>query len=199
MKKLFFVILLLSFLVWAPSQIFGHSHLESSNPADGEELTSPLEEIILQFDGGIESISTLDLLDENNEVVELDQIEVEGSSMVAILSEPITSGSYMVSWSIVSEDTHVLDGEFSFTVNAPQEEEELDTSDESNEENIANEEEDIDSDELENEPSTEEETDTDIASSDENSSGISGGLVFIIILALIVMAAITFILTKKKK
>lgn len=99
--------------------VFAHSHLGASNPADGDIVTEPLQEITLTFDGQIEIGSYIDLQAAAGEPVEVEEIKIGDGSLIGTFTEALPNDDYTVNWSIISADGHPLEGTFSFTVNAP--------------------------------------------------------------------------------
>ncbi|WHT49704.1 copper resistance protein CopC [Sporosarcina thermotolerans] len=98
---------------------FAHSHLSGTNPADGEVVTEPLQEIVLEFDGEIEQGSFIDVTTTSGEAIEVQDIIIGEGTLTATVAEPFPNDDYQVNWSIISVDGHPLEGEFSFKVNAP--------------------------------------------------------------------------------
>lgn len=103
----------------AAENAFAHTHVKSTNPADGETITEPLTEVTLTFEGQIEQGSTVVLIDENNEAIEFNSISVADGVMTGTLAEPLENGAYVVKWSSISADGHPMEGEFTFAVEAP--------------------------------------------------------------------------------
>ena len=102
----------------ASATTFAHTHLGSTNPADGDNLTKPLTEITLTFEGQIEEGSTLELANAEGGTVELQDISVADGVMTGTLAAPLENGDYIVQWSSISADGHPMEGEFAFTVDA---------------------------------------------------------------------------------
>ena len=99
--------------------ISAHTHLSSTNPADGDTVTEPLTEITLTFEGQIEQGSTFELIGADGTSVALESITVADGEMTGTLAAPLESGDYIVQWNSISADGHPMEGEFSFTVAAP--------------------------------------------------------------------------------
>lgn len=97
---------------------FAHSHLGETSPADGETVVEPLQEITLNFDGNIEQGSYIDVISSTGETIEAD-ISISPGVLTGTFSEALPNDTYTVDWSIISADGHPLEGEYSFTVNAP--------------------------------------------------------------------------------
>lgn len=113
MKKILALTLVL--LLANPSYIFAHSTLESSTPENGAVIEEPLKEISLHFNTPIESLSTMTLSRESEEI-DLANQNVEGSTITGSLKEPLQSGEYTVSWKIVGEDGHTVEDSIGFSV-----------------------------------------------------------------------------------
>lgn len=123
--KRFFPVLIVAGLLF-PATVWSHSLLQSSNPADGETVTSAPESIELTFNAGIEQAgSSIEVKNEDGNVQEVSATEVEssesGAVMTATFAEPLANGTYNVTWAVIGEDGHPTDGTFSFTVEVPEE------------------------------------------------------------------------------
>ncbi|MEH7355829.1 copper resistance CopC family protein [Neobacillus drentensis] len=120
MKKLLFV--LISLLVIIPTIASAHTELASSNPASGQVVTEDLKEIVLTYEGKIESLSTMKLVKDGAEVP-LISVVPRDKQLVGTLSTPLENGSYTIQWSIAGEDGHPITGEIPFSVQMAQKEE----------------------------------------------------------------------------
>ena len=120
MKKLLFV--LISLLVIIPTIASAHTELASSNPASGQVVTEDLKEIVLTYEGKIESLSTMKLVMDGAEIPLL-SVEPRDKQLVGTLSAPLENGSYIIQWSIAGEDGHPITGEIPFSVQMAQKEE----------------------------------------------------------------------------
>ena len=118
LKRMFTVVAAISLTMSLSISAFAHSHLEGSNPADGEIVTEPLNEIVLEFDGQIEQGSFIDVKTTKGQAIELQETIIGDGALTGTVAEPLPNDEYQVSWSIISADGHPLEGEFSFTVNA---------------------------------------------------------------------------------
>ncbi|WP_339226059.1 copper resistance protein CopC [Oceanobacillus sp. FSL K6-2867] len=170
---------------------FAHSHLHGSNPADGDVVTEPLEEIVLEFEGQIEEGSIIEVTTTDGEAVEIEDIVIGDGTLTGMVAEPLANDEYQVTWSIISADGHPLEGEFSFAVDAevPEAAEEESAESEAVEDEEAEE---------QAETTAEDEAATESAeqvTEDDESSSMTG----IIIGALIIIVIIGFFLVKRKK
>lgn len=177
--------LVLSFSVSA----FAHSHLGESTPTDGEIVTEPLNEIVLEFDGRIEQGSFIDITTTSGQAVDLQEIIIGEGTLTGTVAEPLPNNDYQVNWSIISADGHPLEGEFSFTVNAPVAESTGDDTEEPSETTNA----------VEETPESTEQSSKNLetASADEEAS--SSFTVILIVLLVIIVAVSFFYLTKRRK
>jgi copper resistance protein C len=121
-KLLFFTILT---FIFVPSNANAHTSLTSSNPADGQVVNENLTELLLVFEGEIESLSTMKLLKDGQEVPL--NLELQEKQMIGTVSTPLDNGSYVIEWNIAGEDGHLITGEIPFTVQLDQGEQEQTT------------------------------------------------------------------------
>lgn len=210
MKRLFTAAIIILLMTCFSTSAFAHSHIQGSNPADGDVVTEQLSEVVIEFDGGIEEGSFIELTTAEGEAVDVQDIVIGEGTLTGTLAEPLANDDYQVNWSIISADGHPLEGEFTFTVDAevsePAEEEteepaETETAeDEGTEEpaetETAEEEEAEESAETE---TAEEEQATESAeqvNDEEDSSSMT--VIIIVVLAIIVIVGL-FLLLKRKK
>lgn len=106
----------------AATQAMAHPKLTSSAPpADGIARAAPMtKEIRLNFsEGVIAKFSGLELRDESGKSVATGTPAVDlkdKKQLVVPLDAPLPAGKYRVMWHAVSEDTHRVKGEYSFTI-----------------------------------------------------------------------------------
>lgn len=117
MKYIFSIVAAIFLATTISTSTFAHSNLGGSNPKDGEVITEPLKEVVLEFDGQIEQGSFIDIKTKEGQVVELQEIIIGEGTLTGTVVEPFPNDEYQVNWSIISADGHPLEGEFSFIVN----------------------------------------------------------------------------------
>lgn len=108
---------------------FAHSELQSATPGDGETVTEPTDHVTLTFGGKIEDGSHIEVIDAAGEKVEQESLNIDNNEMTVTFDEPLENSTYKVDWDIISGDGHTLMGEYSFTVDAPVEEEKEEATD----------------------------------------------------------------------
>ncbi|MGZ9817667.1 copper resistance CopC family protein [Peribacillus simplex] len=113
MRKLLFM--LMCIFISIPTIANAHTELSSSNPKEGEMVTEELDEIVLDFAGAIEELSTMKLMKDGEEV-SLSQVQVQDKKMFGTPSAPLENGSYIIDWTIAGEDGHPISGKVSFSV-----------------------------------------------------------------------------------
>ncbi|ALC90665.1 hypothetical protein AM500_13380 [Bacillus sp. FJAT-18017] len=113
MQRIFIIMAIMVMML--PTIANAHTQLESSTPVAGQVVTESLNEIVLNFGGEIESLSTMTLL-KDGQNVPFKSIEPQGTQMIGIITDPLANGSYDIQWKIVGEDGHVITGEIPFSV-----------------------------------------------------------------------------------
>lgn len=116
MKKLVSICLVLLFLV--PAQVFAHSKLTTSSPANNDVLSESPTSISMAFNTEIASLSTFTLENEQGEQITLHDITADDHKLTGVPDSALSNGVYTVKWTIVGADGHTVDGNYSFTVNA---------------------------------------------------------------------------------
>ncbi|GAQ17307.1 copper transport protein YcnJ precursor [Oceanobacillus picturae] len=187
MKRIFFAVALFLFITSITNSAFAHSHIEGSNPEDGEVVTEALQEIVLTFDGSIEEGSTVEVTTAEGQSIEVEEIAIDENTVTATIANSLSNGEYQVDWDIISADGHPLDGEFSFTMNAPEEE----TADEEETGDPAEATEDEETTESPEQSTQDQDTGTE-----EGSSSIV--IVLVVLLVIIVAGGVMYFIKKRK-
>jgi methionine-rich copper-binding protein CopC len=104
----------------ATTSAMAHPKLLSVSPAADGSSTAP-KEIKLNFsEGVIAKFSGLELKDVSGKTVSTGVPVTDPKDqkqLIVSLPEPLAVGRYTVNWHAVSEDTHRVKGQYSFTVN----------------------------------------------------------------------------------
>lgn len=102
-----------------PAAAAAHAILIHSDPSAGARLTAPPDHITLRFDeayvAGSERVS---LRKADGTIVPLPRVSGSGAQVVQPLPTGLR-GVFVVSWSLLSDDGHLVAGDFAFSVGAP--------------------------------------------------------------------------------
>lgn len=96
MKRIFTAVAATFLATSISTNAFAHSHLGGSNPADGDVVTEPLNEIVLEFDGQIEQGSFIDVTTTEGQAVELQEIIIGEGTLTGTVAEPLPNDEYQV-------------------------------------------------------------------------------------------------------
>ncbi|MGG4146954.1 copper resistance protein CopC [Paenibacillus algorifonticola] len=118
MKRIILIMLAVIWLI--PGAAFAHSKIEQASPAVDETVTASPAQISLSFNTDIEKLSTFKLLNAAGEQIATDEVVVDGKTMSGALPTALENGIYTVKWAIIGADSHAIEGDYSFTVNAPE-------------------------------------------------------------------------------
>jgi methionine-rich copper-binding protein CopC len=106
------------FMLVVPAPAVAHTQLVSTHPADGESVGENIEEIELVFSDDVLAASTLQVTDGQGATIPLKNVQAEGNRISGFPETPLPAGVYTVAWKAASSDGHVIEGKFSFTVEA---------------------------------------------------------------------------------
>ena len=116
MKLLFFVFLI---LVAASTRLKAHAFLKDADPRVGSTIQTSPSEVRIRFTENVEpAVSSLQVFDASGKEVDKRDLRVDRSDhMLLHISLPrLGVGTYKVVWRVVSVDTHVTNGNFTFRV-----------------------------------------------------------------------------------
>ncbi|MGM7702698.1 copper resistance CopC family protein [Pseudalkalibacillus sp. Hm43] len=120
-KKMFCALTILLTIFIIPIQTFAHANLQGTTPSDGEVVKYALDVITFEFSTDIKEGSQFIVTDEEGQEIDVEAVQIDGNVMLGQTVEPLNSGSYTVKYEIISEDSHVVDGEYSFQVESGEE------------------------------------------------------------------------------
>jgi methionine-rich copper-binding protein CopC len=113
-SSLFGIIPLL--LLLATGEASAHAFLDHAEPRVGNKVASPPREVTLWFTQKLEpAFSTMTVTDSAGQRVDTGKTRVSGNQM-SIALRAGGSGTYHVTWHVLSVDTHRTDGNFTFQV-----------------------------------------------------------------------------------
>jgi methionine-rich copper-binding protein CopC len=94
-----------------------HTELSASMPADQAALDAAPKELMLHFSEPVR-LTALSVQKQGESKQSLGPLPAEASPHFTVAAPALSEGQFMVSWRALSEDTHVMTGEFVFTVGA---------------------------------------------------------------------------------
>lgn len=106
-------------LLCTPAVASAHAMLERSSPMVGSTVHAAPGAISLRFGEAIEpALSSISVARSDGAVVQLaaPSVTAHGAVLVAAVRSAMTPGLYRVRWRVVSVDTHVTQGDFSFRI-----------------------------------------------------------------------------------
>ena len=103
-------------LVLATAEASAHAMLDHAEPRVGNKVATTPREVTLWFTQKLEpAFSTISVTDSAGKRVDTGKTRVSGSQMSVSL-RPGRSGTYHVTWHVLSVDTHTTDGNYTFEV-----------------------------------------------------------------------------------
>jgi methionine-rich copper-binding protein CopC len=110
-----FIVVLVTLLLGALAT--AHTKIATTVPADGGTVAAP-KEIVLEFGGDVR-LTSLSVTDAAGREQPIDAVPTSIAARFAVrLPQPLPPGDYVAAWRAVGGDTHVVSGEFRFTVTA---------------------------------------------------------------------------------
>ena len=109
----------LTALLLGAGAAWGHAFLERAQPRVGSTVKSPPSQVRVWFTEAIEpAFSTLEVVNERGERVDRGPAHVDAASRALLLVplKPLGPGTYRVKWRVLSVDTHVTEGDFTFRI-----------------------------------------------------------------------------------
>ncbi|SKB02997.1 copper resistance CopC family protein [Aeromicrobium choanae] len=108
---------LLLLLVW-PVAAFGHASPIGSNPADGQVLTQSPAELTVTFTEPVSLAGTGNAVLDAAGETEAAEFSVRDTVLRIRPAEPLADGTHVVTWRVVSADSHPVSGGFTFAIGA---------------------------------------------------------------------------------
>lgn len=103
----------------AAERAHGHAFPLRSDPRVGSTIAAPPSKVTIWFDGELEpAFSAIEVYNSGRERVDQNDSRVDSrdASMLAVDVPLLGPGVYRVHWKVLAKDTHVTEGEFSFTI-----------------------------------------------------------------------------------
>ena len=112
----------LATLLLLGSAASGHAFLDRAEPRVGSTVRAAPAEVRVWFTERLEpAFSTLEVVNERGERVDTGPTRVDETSpaTLRVSLKRIEPGTYRVKWRVLSVDTHVTEGDFTFRVAGP--------------------------------------------------------------------------------
>lgn len=119
MKPVLLAVWVVACAASAASPARAHAFLDHAAPAVGSQVRGAPPSVTLWFTQELEpAFSTVKVLDtQGHEVDRGDKnVDPRDRSMLQVTLSPLAPGTYRVVWRVLSVDTHVTEGDFTFTV-----------------------------------------------------------------------------------
>ncbi|MCP3028129.1 copper resistance CopC family protein [Halobacillus sp. A5] len=175
-----------------PFSVHAHTHLENSDPDEGESITSDDSVITLTFDSPVQEPNEITISEESGGETTIEDITHSTENVIEIpIPEDLEGGDINLFYSIVGEDGHVMEEELAYTYEEIEEENEK----EENEGDYETESEDETTEDTEE---NNEVNESESEAAGEEESGSNSWLLPVIAAGLIAVAAIVFLFTRKK-
>lgn len=119
MKRLLSGFLIAALMAMSVSPAGAHAHLERAAPAAGSTVHGSLPQLKLWFTERLEpAFSKVQVLDRNGKQADKGDPEVDRADarLLRVSLPELAPGTYRVQWRVLSVDTHVSKGDFTFDV-----------------------------------------------------------------------------------
>jgi copper resistance protein C len=106
-------------LVAASARLEGHAFLKDANPGVGSTIQTSPSEVRIRFTENIEpAFSSIQVVDALGKEVDKHDLHLDrfDHALLHISLPQLRAGTYKVVWRVVSVDTHVTNGDFTFRV-----------------------------------------------------------------------------------
>ena len=116
MRRLAIAVIVPVLLVLVMGKAVAHAFLDHAEPRVGNKVATPPREVTLWFTQKLEpAFSSVTVTNAAGQRVDTGKARVSGNQMSVSL-RPGGTGTYHVTWRVLSVDTHTTDGSFSFQV-----------------------------------------------------------------------------------
>ena len=118
-KALNLLLALIASVAVVPTVAQAHAFPVRSDPRVGWTVAASPAKVTIWFDGELEpAFSTITVYNAAKQQVDKSNSRVIGpdSSVLEVDLPPLAAGTYHVYWKALSKDTHVTEGDFSFTI-----------------------------------------------------------------------------------
>ena len=111
--------LALAVLLWGTAGASAHAFLDRADPRVGSTVRTPPSQVRLWFTESLEPLfSSVQILSQDGQRVDKgdSQVDPSNQALLRISLPPLPPGTYKVIWRVLSVDSHVTEGDFTFRV-----------------------------------------------------------------------------------
>lgn len=112
-------VLSVALLFFLPKTSWGHAFPDHSDPKVGSTVSGSLASVRIWFDSDLEqAFSTLMVHNADGKMIDKRDTRVGPADpkLLQVSVPPLSPGTYLVIWNVVSRDGHRTNGQFSFTI-----------------------------------------------------------------------------------
>src|SRR5215475_11000566 len=113
------IVIFFSILVAASARLEAHAFLKNAEPGVGSTVQTPPSEVRIRFSESIEpAFSSIQVFNASGKEVDKRDLHLDRSdhALLHVSLPQLDAGIYKVVWRVVSVDTHVTNGNFTFRV-----------------------------------------------------------------------------------
>jgi copper resistance protein C len=113
------IVILFLILVAASTRLKAHAFLKDADPGVGSTIQTSPSEVRIRFTENIEpAVSSIQVFDASGKEVDKRDLHLDRSdhALLEVSLPPLGAGTYKVVWRVVSVDTHVTNGNFTFRI-----------------------------------------------------------------------------------
>ena len=106
-------------LLFTATSAWAHAFLDHAEPAVGSTVDTPITEIKIWYTEKLEpAFSQIQVMDHHSKLVTQNRatVDADDPSLLKLSVPALAPGEYKVTWKVMSVDTHMTVGNFSFTV-----------------------------------------------------------------------------------
>lgn len=106
-------------LLWGAAGAAAHAFLDRADPRVGSTIRTPPTQVRLWFTESLEpAFSGVQVVNEAGQRVDMgdSQVDLSSPALLRISLPPLQPGTYKVIWRVLSVDSHVTEGDFTFRI-----------------------------------------------------------------------------------
>ena len=113
------IVIFFLILVVGSARLEAHAFLKDADPGVGSTIQTSPDEVRIRFTENIElAVSSIQVFDASGKEIDKRDLHLDSSdhALLHVSLPSLEAGSYKVVWRVVSVDTHVTNGSFSFRI-----------------------------------------------------------------------------------